>query len=241
MKKRMLLLCATLLLALIGCTAPAEPTQSPEPAYDITANPPLNERCRTAAVPDFLNEEQQLLYRRTLRVYSQLFGNSTEDFDHWAEDDPYYQYDIGALEVDEQSYTQSLGRYAKWEAFDALVHSVFTDRFWTEKNQGSFLNVDGTVYFVYASRGGGCYNERFPDTFTLVSQSEDEIVFTLTGHYSYRWPMEGESYEDRDRRLESGWDWTCDFTLRMVRTEDGWRFDRFYDPLPDEELAERSC
>ena len=40
--------------------------------------------------------------------------------------------------------------------------------------------------------------------------------------------MDGESPEQRDARLAAGYDYTIDFPMRMVRTQDGWRFDEFH-------------
>lgn len=228
-----------LLLTLAGCAAPAEPAPTrtpsavpsteltPSPACDVTADPPLSESSLNAAVPDFLEEDQQLLYRRAHCAYNHLFGASTEDFDYWTEGDDHYFYAAGDLEMNGISYARCRGRYSNWEDFDAMVRSIFTDGCWTALNGDRYVNVDGTLYFAYGDRGS-YYNRRFPDTFTLISKTDDEIVFTLTGHYSSPWPNEGESFEDRDRRLESGWDYTYDFPIRMVRTEDGWRFDTFH-------------
>lgn len=240
MKKHLILPAMLLvLLALTACSAPvATVTPSPAPTYDVRENPPLDGKSLSAAVPDFLDEEQQFLYRRAYCVYNHLFGLNSEDFEHWTEADEWYRYEIGEMEYRGVPYTRALGRYAKWEDFDALVHSVFTDEFWEERNQHRYVNFDGTLFFIYGSKGGYYYNKNFPDTFTLVSKTEDEICFTLTGHYSSPWPREGETYEDRDKRLESGWDYTWDFPVRMVRTEDGWRFDEFHTAHADQVAPE---
>ena len=209
-------------------------------SYDVTANPPLDEDSLNAAVPDFLDEDQQLLYRRARCVYNHLFGPSTEDFDYWTEGDDHYFYAAGDLDVNGISYARCRGRYSNWADFDAMVRSIFTDGCWTTLNGDRYVNVDGTLYFAYGDRGSYYYNRRFPDTFTLVSKTDDEIVFTLTGHYSSPWPNEGESFEERDHRLESGWDYTYDFPIRMVRTEDGWRFDTFHAALADQVAPEEA-
>ena len=249
---------AALILTLCACAPQAEGEGSPSPSPVQSApasepSPPaqeseapapadfpeiiLDEDSLNAAVPDFLDGEQQLLYRRALCVYSHLFGGDNAEVCRWEEGDPYPSGD--AVEHNGLPYTKATGRYAAWEDFDAMVHSVFTDDFWTRRNaiqRGElFLNIDGALHFVWASRGMYYYTGNVPDTFELVSRSEDEIVFTLTGHYSFPWPKEGESPEDRDRRLEQGWEYTIDFPMKLVRTEAGWRFDQFHGACADQE------
>lgn len=200
--------------------------------------PPLDEASLSAAVPDFLDAEQQLLYRRAHCVYGHLFAGDTAYSCIWEEGDA-YPAGWGEVEYNGIGYTKATGRYAAWEDFDALVHSVFTDRLWDSLNAVQraerFINIDGAMHFILASRGMYYYNDNFPDTFKLTSKTDDEITFTLTGHYSSPWPNEGESSEDRDKRLTSGWDYTIDFPIKMVRTADGWRFDMFHNAAADQE------
>lgn len=206
------------------------------------AEPPLDEFSLNAAVPDFLDEEQQLLYRRALCVYNHLFGGDTGEVCVWEEGDSYPDGAMGDVEYNGIGYTKATGRYAAWTDFDALVHSVFTDRFWTDCNAiqraERFINIDGAMHFIWASRGMYYYNDNFPDTFKLISKTDDEIAFTLTGHYSSPWPNEGETSADRNARWESGWDYTIDFSIKMVRTADGWRFDQFHSAIADQEDPE---
>lgn len=205
------------------------------------AEPPLDEASLAAAVPDFLDADQQLLYRRAHCVYGHLFGGDTAYACIWEEDDK-YPSGWGEVEYKGIGYTKATGRYAAWADFDALVHSVFTDRCWIDLNaiqRGErYINIDGAMHFLLASRGMYYYNDNFPDTFQLISKTDDEITFTLTGHYSSPWPNEGESSEDRDKRLTSGWDYTIDFSIKMVRTADGWRFDMFHNAAADQEEPE---
>lgn len=247
---------AALILTLCACAPQAAGEPSPSPVQSAPASEPsppaqeseppapadfpeiiLDENSRNAAVPDFLDEEQQLLYRRALCVYSHLFGGDTAEVCCWEEGDSYP--DGNPIDRDGLPYTRAVGRYAAWEDFDAMVHSVFTESFWERCNaiqRGElFLNIDGALHFIWASRGMYYYTGNVPDTFELVSRSEDEIVFTLTGHYSSPWPKEGESPEDRDQRLERGWEYTLDFPMRLVRTEAGWRFDQFHGAAADQE------
>ena len=45
-------------------TTPTPSTDKPHPTMDITQEPPLSESDMNLAVPDFLTQEQQMLYRR---------------------------------------------------------------------------------------------------------------------------------------------------------------------------------
>lgn len=51
-------------------------------------------------------------------------------------------------------------------------------------------------------------------------------------------PNEGKTSEQQDQRLKNGWEYTLDFTIRLVRTADGWRFDQFYGTAADEKELE---
>lgn len=44
---------------------------------------PLDDYAQAAPVPDFLDEEQQLLYRQTYTMYEHIFGPNTEEVDNW--------------------------------------------------------------------------------------------------------------------------------------------------------------
>lgn len=61
----------------------------------------------------------------------------------------------------------------------------------------------------------------------LVEQTDERVEFTVTAHYSYPYPREGESYEERDERLETSYEFTLTFPIVMLRTDAGWRFDVF--------------
>lgn len=227
--------------------SPAEPTPTPAPTsppLDFNAEPPLDEFSATIAVPDFLTEEQQDLYRRAHCLYQNMFGGFTAAIDfnfpavetvEWKE--PAEDFFV----LDDWLYQPARGRYQRWADFDATVHGVFTDRFWESKNIFSdglpiYRDFDGRLGILELERGSGYYyNDNFPDEFRLDKQTEEEISFTLIGHYSPVWPKEGETYEERDARLEREYEYTLKFPIKMVLTEDGWRFDEFHSALADEE------
>ena len=120
-----------MMYTLFGCAPGAEDITA-EASSGITLNiadePPLDEQSLRIAVPDFLDSEQQLLYRRAYCVYSHLFGGDTGEVNVWQTGDTYPD-SMNDVEHNGMFYTKACGRYAAWADFNALVHSVFTDEF----------------------------------------------------------------------------------------------------------------
>lgn len=217
---------------------------APQPTTQQAAFPeiPLDDYSLSIPVPDFLDEDQQLLYRQAHAMYSRMFGANVEIAIGTEDKFP----DLKDMVVfNGIGYTKATGQYAAWADFDAMVHSLFTDSFWSYRNAiqhgERYINIDGALYFLDLSRGGYYRNDNFPDSFTLSSKTDDEIAFTLTGYYSSPWPREGESLEERDQRLKDGWEYTLDFKIKLVRTEDGWRFDNFHGTAADQEDPETAA
>ena len=218
----------------------------PTPAgtsLDLSQEPPLTEFSASIAVPDFLTQEQQDLYRRAHCLYQAMFGGDTSgiDYDFPADEAVEWEaHDEDLFVLGDFRYLPASDRYQRWADFDALVHSVFTDDFWDSLNQAEsdypiYRDFNGRLGFLELARGSGYwYNDNFPDQFRLEEQTEDAISFTLISPYTECWPREGESYEERDWRLENVVEYTLEFPIRMVLTEDGWRFDVFHSGLADE-------
>ena len=175
-----------------------------------------------------LTQEQQDLYRRANTLYRAMFGGDTHAIDYFDIPVGSYQYNNDTVEINGITYQISKGLYTDWSAFNDVIHSLFTDQFWTSKNTFGdglklYTEFDGKMAFISATRGGGYYHRSdVPDEFELISISKDEIVFNLIGHY--------EVFPHNDEDVF----YTAAFTIRMVRTEDGWRFDEFHDTLADE-------
>ncbi len=255
MKKRIfaLTLAATLLLC-ASCTPAAEVTPSPTPAVEATPTPtasplpapefgglnaaeepPLTEEEIAAPVPEFLDEELQMLYRRMHSVYGNLFGGMLEGFDDtWplAEGQERAEAMEGPVLGDPWgSYAVATGRYAAWADFDAMIHSLMTDRLFQEGNGTLPLLQEyqgRTAYLPTGKSLGGNRNLFFPDTFELIEQTEDSIRFYVVGYYSEEMDIrDGETREEWAQRVSAGYDESRKFEIALVRTEDGWRFDRF--------------
>lgn len=218
----------------------AQVVSAPESEW-LMNEPPLSEAELVESVPDFLDEDQQLLYRRAKNVYEHLFGPATIAVEYYETSN--YQLSEYTYEENERGwrYLASQGRYRDWDDFMRLVLSVFTEDFFLERNNGIYIERDGKLTFLDAAAGGSqYYNPNFQDEFELLSKSDDEIVFDVIGHYSQIHPYANESYEERDRRVAEGWEFTDRFTIRMVNTESGWRFDEFYSAAADERTEKLS-
>lgn len=192
-------------------------------------------------VPDFLDADQQLLYRQATTLYTALFGPNTESIDTWP--GPVELPRTDAVQVDGESYLPAIGLFANWDDLETAVLSVFTQEFWDshnrlQHNDGSYYNiytnVDGRTCYIPMARGNYGTNLNFPDTYHLPRMTDTEISFVLVGYYSKPWPLEGESYEERDARLADHWETYGGYPMKLVLTENGWRFDEFHNASTDE-------
>lgn len=178
-----------------------------------------------------------------------MFGGETTAIDTFVSDNSSAQnseqYD--EAELDGYTYLLAKGKYRQWDDFNSMIHQLFTDTFWDthnnilgdDQNVPIYRNVNGRLGIVELSRGSGYYyNENFPDEFRLDSKTEDTIIFTLIGHYSPIWPTEGESSEERDARRKQRYEYTIEFPIKMILSDDGWKFDEFHTALADENVEE---
>lgn len=221
-----------------GLNAAEEPPL-PDPARELDIPEFLRVEVAYPA-PEFLSEELQTLYRRMRYVYRNLFDGSLDLFDdYWplAEGQEQAAYMEGpSLEAPwgRESYYVATRRYAAWADFDAMIHSLMTDRLFQEKNETLplplFQEYQGrTAYLPTSKSNGSDYrNYFFPDTFELIEQTGDTIRFYVVGYYSANASMQdGETYEEWTQRIQKGYDETRKFEIVLVQTENGWRFDRF--------------
>ena len=212
---------------------PAGPEQIIRPAQNT-----IGAKVVVSSLDEILDEEQLALYAAAQNVYLHLFGGDTDEVNE-LNADRHYSSKWETVEIDGMRYTKSWGPYANYTDFDALIRSVFTPRFWAERNTPdgieTFINLDGVLCYISAARGSGNYNENFPDKYRLDSKSDDLVTFTVIGHYSERYLLPDESCAERDLRVKSSYEYTVEFPIRMERTEDGWRVDQFYAAITDEE------
>lgn len=217
----------------------SEPAESPQ--IEPCQEPPLTQEDLEQPVPQFLEPELQQLYRRARNVYHHLFIETTgSEYSDTLEPGTFPETPPDTFEEDGLFYQYSRGRYKDWGDFDALVHSVFTDRLFQSLNRieghssGLYQERDGMMCFVDLIRPNAhTRNPNFEDTFVLLEQTEDLIRFHVVGYYSFPYPLEGEDYGRRDARLRAGYEYTEEFELVLVNTSAGWRFDTFYDTSVD--------
>lgn len=225
--KRMLavLLCTAMLVSAMGCSRIEKPISSEEPSVsaaesslddsssepDSLQEPPLTEEEWETPLPDFLNETQQELYLRAKVIYSAISVDTTNIDDSFGGTS-----DGESVEIDGMRYKISNGRYAQWDDFMAMMRPLFTEeciaqRLGTDLDEPYFLEHDGRLCYIEAARGS-LPGHLEPDEYELISKTEEEIIFNIIGHYV---PLGG------------GEVYTKSFPIRMVNTEDGWRFAEF--------------
>lgn len=248
MKFPPLALAAALILSLAACgPAPvpsdtptpavsAEPTAAPTPTAPVlAAEPPLSERTLAQPVPEFLDEEQQALFLHAYEASSFLFCG-TDGYEHFLPEDGTWTT-ADYVVIDDMTYLVAQGRYARWEDFKAMMDGLFTAEY-----QDDLLNtvVGGISYPRFTSTEDGqlCFLETLkgssidygfcdtPDSYELVSQTEDEIVFDLVGHYAN---LDTAEF-DEDGQPHPTEEYTLSYPIRMERTDAGWRVAEFHLP-----------
>ena len=173
-----------------------------------------------AVVPDFLTGEQQSIYKMATSLYHVALSPDVLDIDRFfplkdgqeyiAPNDPW----VAEFTADDGSqYAKSVGRYRKWADFERLVTAVFTQGAFNELNQHDrFIKIDGDLYILGAT--GMPRQGYMPglDTFNLISSSDNEIKFTVTGYF-------GESAEEITNEITK--------EVILTKTANGWRFSKF--------------
>lgn len=209
--------------------------ESPEIKFDAQSSlaaseiePPLSEADLAMAVPDFLTEEQQLLYRRARSVFPAFSGYPFQ-IDEYPPDG--YEGDYRALlgemietkdEIGPLYYYAATGRYKRWDDFISMGTSIFTQDYFAWLSD-SFLNINGYTYIPDTAKGGhwGYLPILSPDTFNLISKTDTEIRFEVVGHYFDTWNIDTANPDSVT---------TESFPITMVLTSDGWRFSEFNSP-----------
>ena len=228
---------AVLLLLLVGCTAKPDTSDQSKPTdyYLTDTDLPLDDAARLRAAPDFLTAEQQTLYRQAFALYSAMFdGETTGIDDAFPAADGQAEYDEYTPDGSDYTYISSHSRWQSWADFDRVIHALFTDTFWSDCNDNGnapiYIEHDGRLFILDCAYGDQYYNSNIPDEFTLTAQTNDRIDFTVTAHYSYPYPRWDETYDERDKRLETSYEYTRTYPVTLVHTDAGWRFDAFTTP-----------
>lgn len=238
MKRWILLLCCILLaLSVTGCTgensssgSSSEPsssqTQLQEDPVDLETAAALELVAEAdCEVPDFLTEEQQTLYRKAYTAYKQ-FALYTDGFGST-------EWSPVTVEEYDNSFCVGNGSITTWKDYETAMLGLFTPDYLEELNltvteledgttlrYACFADYQGQLAFSDGARGS---NNAYipPDTFELISQTEDEIRFYVIG-----------TYHAEEENEEGMLVWTDETTQKkyeivLTHTENGWRFSQF--------------
>ena len=202
---------------------PTEEPNTPD-SSEASASPAQPEQEYTDL--SFLSEEQQTIYLRAEDFCFTLFGNPGNLlYLDWAPEfrATTLQY-LGSVE-DYELYDIT------FEAFENLVHSIFTTAYtdslgdiYTQK----FLDYDGHLALCFSSEYilpihddvARPVLDYCPDTYRSGTYTENEVTFTLISHYDRNWRSSMEK-DEMDV-------YTIEYPIRMVKTDDGWRLDKFH-------------
>ena len=211
---------------LLPAISPEEELPMPTPSE--TSEPPLQEADWAIAVPDFLTEEQQLLYRRANNLYSHTRLGTDIEYAGNAPDLSQYE----TVQIGEDSYYVSKGPYQNWDDFRAVMCSVFTEDYWKRFTDNTSLReYNGQLCFLDTAMGVGYfYDKTSTDTFSLESKTDTEIHFTLIGHYAGPWTQDEINTTGEELHY-----YTLEFPMLLILTENGWRFDEFHSALLEED------
>ena len=187
----------------------------------VDADPPY-QYMEEDTLPDFLTEEQKILYRQALSIFRFFSGNSMgiNDFIVLQEGEVIHNTIIQA--DNGYSYCQVNGKYRNWNDFHNMILHVFTEEYFDVLNRNSkgiekFIRIDGNTCAILADKGSVPGYGIVPDTYELVSASEDEIVFDVTcGYQNGTDPDTGEAVIEYRT-----------FEVILQKTEEGWRFSEF--------------
>ena len=187
----------------------------------VDADPPY-QYMEEDTLPDFLTEEQKILYRQALSLFRFFNGNSMgiNDFIVLQEGEVIHNTIIQA--DNGYSYCQVNGKYRNWNDFHNMILHVFTEEYFDVLNRNSkgiekFIRIDGNTCAILADKSSVPGYGIVPDTYELVSASEDEIVFDVTcGYQNGTDPDTGEAVIEYRT-----------FDIILKKTEEGWRFNKF--------------
>lgn len=239
MKRWILLLCCILLaFSVTGCTgensssgSSSEPSSSQTQLQEDPVDPETAAALELVAesnceVPDFLTEEQQTLYRKARTAYAEFtlvatgFG-ATEWTPVTIEGNEEGRFFVGD------------GSITTWKDYETAMLGLFTPDYLEELNLTVTELEDGTTLryahfadyqgqLAYSDGARGSNNAYIPpDTFELISQTEDEIRFYVIG-----------TYHAEEENEEGMLVWTDETTQQkyeivLTHTENGWRFSKF--------------
>ena len=197
--------------------AQASATPAPEPISNNSGNSFSSNNVsndKEYSNLSFLTDDQQHLYNTAYGIGPGLYGMADNLMHLWGYksvsdlDENYVLYD------------------ADYDAFSAQIHMIFTDDCLRNTDYAiKFINYNGklAVYdFLSNDMVEGTtaqVNEAFPNTFRLVSSTDNKVEFMLISHY------DRNGWNNIDDPMDV---YTIEYPIRMIHTDDGWRIDEFH-------------
>lgn len=218
-------------------TSSEEPATSPTQETEPSTEPPIPDWMAEQPVPDFLTPEQQDLFLRAFSAANFLMGCNTSAVDDYPLTDGSQpdksNYETVTLD-NGQTYLLSVGRFARWDDFEAMLDGLFTPAYKETLLAGEISDGASVPLFTSTEEGRLCYLDvsrgsdmeydmaDTPDVYELVSQSDSAVEFILIGHYA---DLTAEADENGTRPI-----YTESYPIRMERTGVGWRVAEFHLP-----------
>lgn len=219
-------------------SAMSAPTASPQVAQPTTSptSQPTEAPSESAASPStgsasgdgqeytdlsFLTEEQQQLYTTACEMGYGLYGMGGNLMNLLS-----YR-PVTDSEGFRVTVMENYELYdASYDTFSDQIHQIFTDNCLNATDYAiKFIDYDGNVamdgWMTDEMVEGTTIqvNEAYPDTYRLVSSTEDEVTFTLISHY------DRNGWNNIDDPMDV---YTIEYPIRLVDTDSGWRVDEFH-------------
>lgn len=188
--------------------------------------PEFSEEELAIPVPDFLDEEQQALYRHAQSLFHARWELGFCDDTQPSEED-----ESILLDDYDFRYSPVKGRYQDWNYFYKVMMSVFTEELFDEMNAvGSnplYVEYEGVTYGTDFAPVNVIWTET-DEAFTLIYKEDNCVEFEITAYGV-------EPYTD-DKITRTG-------SMKMVKLEDGtWRVAVFHCPdCPDETIRSENA
>lgn len=213
------------------------PESEGEMSIDVNLEPPLSEQDLKMPTPDFLTEEQQLLFRRAYKMMITRIGtyaiDSTEYFPCDTPDTVRTYED--QLIIDGNSYAPALNHYQSWDLFYKTLDSIFTEDFLENEYLSSegtiyFRPVEGRLYYLPTERGfsAGFSQDTTQMDFVLLQETPSQIDIQVTATYAVD---ETGSQAFRQAWLDGLVSKTKTYTITLKQENGGWRFSQFDVPF----------
>ena len=200
---------------------------------DIKDEPYLSSQDSQVPVPDFLTDEQKLLYLRAYKMMLIRIGTyAIDDTQYFPCDNPdTTRTYTDTIFVDGYEYTPALNHYRQWDSFYSTLRSIFTESFLDSDYLSSdgvtyFRPIEGNMYYISTERGfdPGYNQDSTLMDFSLREDTPDKIVIQVTATYAID---ESSSQAFRQAVLDGLISNTKNYSIALVRGDDGWRFSQF--------------